>query len=67
MQVTQQIADYIKKNKINLSALARETGLSYRKLEYSFYLADRKRLLRPDELVKVCRALKINPLDLNVD
>ncbi len=67
MQVTRKIAEYVSKKGINLSALSRSSGVSYRALQASLKLTNRDRALRADELIKVCRALEIDPLGISVD
>lgn len=61
--VTKKVSDYVKAKKINIAALARETGIPYAALYISLCDGERDRSLRDDELVAVCRFLEINPMD----
>lgn len=61
--VTKNIAMYISDNNINLSELARKSGIKYSVLYSSLGHKRRTRELRATELVKICFVLKINPMD----
>ncbi|MCI9078327.1 MAG: helix-turn-helix transcriptional regulator [Lachnospiraceae bacterium] len=61
--VTKNIATYISDNNINLSELARKSGITYSLLYYSLGHKNRTRELRASELVKICSVLNINPMD----
>ena len=57
---TEKISIYIKKNKVNVSELSRDTGIAYRVLYDSFLNSARKRKLRADEFLKICKYLQLD-------
>lgn len=61
--VTENIAKHVEETSVNLSELSRKSGVAYVSLYTS--LADKKksRELRADELVSICKVLRINPMD----
>ena len=64
--VTDALAEAI--GKVNLSELSRQTGIPYRDLYHSLGgRSDRKRDLRDWELIEVCKALQINPMELKTE
>lgn len=58
MTVEKKIADYIIRNRIQLSDVAKATGLDYKKLYTSLLDKKRKRELRAWEYLKLCEFLK---------
>ncbi len=60
---TKNLAEYVKKRGINLSKVARDTGLSYSALYSSLMDSDRERDLRDYEFMKVCFFLGVDPRD----
>lgn len=58
---TKNLADYVKKRGINLSKVARDTGLSYSALYSSLMDSDRGRDLRDYEFMSVCLFLDVDP------
>ena len=65
--ITKKLAELIAEQGINISALSRATGIKRGILHASLSAAvddEKRRPLRDDELVKVCRFLKVNPMDL---
>ena len=66
MYVSKNLSTYIAMRGINLSAMSRATGISRGILQMSLStrVSDNKRRpLKDDELVKVCRYLEVNPMD----
>lgn len=66
MCVSKNLSKYITKRGINLSAMSRATGIQRSALQMSLSEAvdDKKRRpLRDDELIAVCKFLEVNPLD----
>ncbi len=61
--VTEKVSAYIRDKKINLSKMARDTGLNYALLYGSLGEQGRKRSLRDDEFLVVCDYLKVDPRD----
>lgn len=61
--VEKNLADYVKKKEINLSAMSRATGISYQALYDSLANKNRSRALMADEAVLICRYLDKNPMD----
>lgn len=57
---TEKISMYIKKNKVNVSELSRDTGIAYRVLYDSLLNSARKRKLRVDEFLKICKYLHLD-------
>lgn len=63
MAVTKNIAKYVKDMGINISELSRKSGVAYGSLYASLGAEGRRRELRADELMNICFALRINPMD----
>lgn len=63
MSVTKNLAKYTKERAINLSALARATGIQYPVLYASLGDKNRNRPLSIDEAILICKFLGVNPLD----
>lgn len=63
MAVTKNLAEYIGKIGVNISELARKTGIPYCSLYRSIGVDDPKRELRADELMSICNVLGVNPMD----
>lgn len=61
--ITKNISMYVSDNNINLSELARKSGITYSILYSSLGHKSRTRELRATELVRICSVLKINPMD----
>lgn len=61
--VTKKLSNYVKAKKINISAMARETGIPYAAIYNSLCDEERDRSLRDDELVAICAFLGVNPMD----
>jgi DNA-binding Xre family transcriptional regulator len=57
------IAGFIKKRGINLSAMARDTGIPYMSLYDSLLNDKRERQLRGSELLAICEFLSVSPTD----
>lgn len=57
MVVTKNLADYVDRRAINLSAMSRATDISYNALYASLKSRSRERPLSADEAVKVCKFL----------
>lgn len=60
---TKNLSEYVKKRGINLSKVARDTGLSYYALYSSLMDTDRERDLRDYEFMGVCFFLGVDPRD----
>lgn len=63
MNVTKNLAAYLKSTAVNLSELSRRTGISYQVLYASVGDEGRGRELKADELTAICRVLNLNPMD----
>lgn len=63
MSATQNLAEYTKEKAINLSAMARATGIQYSALYASLGDKKRNRPLSIDEAILVCKFLDVNPLE----
>lgn len=61
--VTRRLSEYVRKKRINISALSRDTGISYMAIYDSLMNEQRTRDLRDDELLKICSFLDVNPMD----
>ncbi|MCC8164388.1 MAG: helix-turn-helix transcriptional regulator [Lachnospiraceae bacterium] len=61
--VTSNIAKYVKSRGINVSKMARDTGIAYMALYDSLLNNDRDRDIRGQELLKICVFLGVNPMD----
>ncbi len=58
---TKNLSDYVKKRGINLSKVARDTGLSYPALYSSLMDSERNRDLRDYEFMSICFFLGVDP------
>lgn len=63
MSVTKNLAKYTKEKAINLSAMARATGMRYSTLYASLGDKNRNRPLSADEAIIICKFLDVNPMD----
>lgn len=63
MSVTKNIADYVNGMGINLSELAKKSGVPYHAVYASLAKNGRRRELRASELTDICCVLHINPMD----
>lgn len=63
MSVTKNLAKYTKEKAINLSAMARATGIQYPVLYASLGDKNRDRPLSIDEAILICKFLDVNLLD----
>lgn len=63
MDITKNVAKYIKDIGVNLSELSRKTEIPYYSLYASLSEDGRGRELRAKELVSICFVLRINPMD----
>lgn len=61
MTISKQIGHYMKKKGLNLSEVARQTGLDYNSLYASLYNKNSHRDLRAGELIPLCIFLEIDP------
>lgn len=60
-KITENVSKYVKQKGINLSKMARDTGLSYSALYNSLMDTDRERDLRDYEFMGVCFFLGVDP------
>lgn len=60
---TQSISHYVLSKNINVSQLARDTGIPYSCLYDSLMNENRNRDLRDWEFLRLCIALRLNPVD----
>lgn len=63
MSLEKNLSNYVKEKGINLSAMSRQTGISYMALYDSLMNEKKERQLKGRELVEVCIFLGINPVD----
>lgn len=66
MSVAKNVSEYIKDKNINVSAMARATGISLGTLYQSVSPCveeKKRRQLRDDEFIAVCKYLEKNPMD----
>lgn len=61
--VTQNVSQYVREKRINISAMARDTGISYAALYASLVDDSKDRELRGKELIAVSKFLGVNPMD----
>ncbi len=61
MSVTRNLAKYTKEKAINLSAMARATGMQYQILYASLGDKTRNRDLSVDEAIVICKFLGVDP------
>lgn len=70
MCVSKNLANYIEKKGINISAMSRATNIERGKLHMSLSNSiddSKRRPLKDDELVKVCKYIGVNPMDFADD
>lgn len=60
---TRNLAKYIQDKGINITKLAKETGIAYWILYDSLLNSERKRELRFGEALSICAFLGVNPMD----
>lgn len=60
---TRNLSNYVKEKGINVSNMAKKTGLSYEALRSSLLKESVTRNLRAYEYFKICDFLNINPRD----
>lgn len=65
--ITENIGDYLRRKRINLTELSRKTGIHYNTLYASVWDRSRRRDLRANELMSICVVLDINPMDFIQD
>ena len=65
--LTKNISRYVREKGINVSKMARDTGLSYMALYDSLLNDERNREIRGKELIAICKFLDINPMDFADD
>lgn len=63
MSLESNIAGFIKKRGINLSAMSRDTGIPYMSLYNSLSNKNRERPLKASEFLTICKYLGISPVD----
>lgn len=63
MSLESNIAGFIKKRGVNLSAMARDTGIAYMSLYDSLFNDRRKRPLKASEFLVICEFLGASPAD----
>lgn len=63
MSLEKNLSNYVKEKGINLSAMSRQTGISYMALYDSLMNEKKERQLKGRELVEVCVFLGVNPMD----
>lgn len=63
MALEKNIAEFIKKKGVNLSAMSRETGIPYMSLYDSLFNERKSRQLKASELIAVCEFLDVSPMD----
>lgn len=63
MTLEKNIAEFIKKKGVNLSAMSRETEIPYMSLYDSFFNEKKTRQLKARELVAVCEFLDVSPME----
>lgn len=65
--ITENIGDYLRRKRINLTELSRKTGIHYNTLYASVWDRSRRRDLRANELMSICVVLDIDPRDFIQD
>ena len=62
MNVAKNLGKYLKQHHIPISELSRKTGYAYQNL-YASLAGKSDRDLRAEELIGICKALDLNPMD----
>ena len=62
-----KLGEYVKEKGINLSKMARDTGIPYMSLYDSMINPKRDRQLRVSEFFDICKFLGVSPLDFSGD
>lgn len=63
MALERNIAEFIKKRGVNLSAMSRETKIPYMSLYDSLFNEKKARQLKGSELIAVCEFLDVSPME----
>lgn len=61
--ITCKVGEFLTESNVNLSELSRNTGIPYNLLYASVWNRKRTRELRANELMSICVALNVNPMD----
>lgn len=61
--VTNRLSEYVRKKRINISAMSRDTGIPYMAIYDSLMNDKRRRDLRDNEFLKICVFLDVDPMD----
>ena len=61
---TRNLSRYVKDKGINLSKMSRDTGIPYMSIYDSLVNEARDRDLRAEEMLRICKFLGVNPMDL---
>lgn len=64
---TDRLGAYVSQEEVNLSKLSRDTGIPYISIYDSLRNKNSRRDLRTEEFFKICKALKLNPMDFADD
>ncbi|MFQ9891850.1 MAG: hypothetical protein ACLRWH_01425 [Emergencia sp.] len=60
---TDRLGAYVSQEEVNLSKLSRDTGIPYISIYDSLRNKNSRRDLRTEEFFKICKVLKLNPMD----
>ena len=63
MSLERNIAGFIKKRGVNISAMSRETGIPYMSIYDSLFNDKRSRKLNGSELIAICKFLDVSPME----
>lgn len=63
MSLERNIAGFIKKRGVNISAMSRETGIPYMSIYDSLFNDKRSRKLKGSELIAICKFLDVSPME----
>ena len=65
--VTDNISEYVRNTGVNISKMARDTGIPYMSLYDSLMNERRGRVLRDWEMLRICKFLGVNPMNFARD
>lgn len=67
MSLEKNVGTFVRNKGINLSAMSRATGIPYAALYNSLIDEKRKREMKGNELILICKFLEVNPMDFADD
>lgn len=61
--VTDRLSEYVRRKRINIAAMSRDTGIPYMAIYDSLMNEKRDRDLKDNEFLSICKFLEVNPMN----